>query len=149
MIRLFIHLQAKANLIPHCFIPLVCLFWDRSPHSPWLWESQIHRPPCNRKNTTRASFYTLPSPDKGPIMSTFARKRIVSVINHENVAMRDSDCWIIHSQFYHLKSHIHVKSDEREEHDEAYIAMSWSIYIKTAELWLPCAHLPLQEGVWF
>lgn len=51
VIRLFIHLQATANLIPHCFIPLVCLFWHRSPRSPWLWESQIHRPPCNREKT--------------------------------------------------------------------------------------------------
>lgn len=81
VIRLFIHLQATANLILLHTFGLSVL----ASLSTFSMAVRVSNPPTTlqqRKNTTRPSFYTLPSPDKGPLMPTFARKRIVSVIKH-------------------------------------------------------------------
>lgn len=46
--------QADPGL-KYLFIPLVCLFWDHSLHSPWLWAPQI-RQQSYRREKHKTSF---------------------------------------------------------------------------------------------
>lgn len=67
--------------------------------------------------------------------------RICHKTYHENVDMRDSDCWIIHSQFYHLKWHIHVKSDVMRERSMMKLTSPWADPSTLRELNCDCPAL--------